>query len=449
MRIQQQQSAFGEQLLGSAKDASGQPVDWSKLPQGGTSIDLQKIYSEFFKKFQGDPNVRNQDAARMSELSYGTNPSVLRNTLGATRQQTRGSAGYGDITDSLAQTPDQVRRRAQSAVEELHKPELAMRRSMTETQLSNQGLAPGSEAHANSMREVADAESRAQLMAIAAGRDEASQMFGQQLQEGQFENAAQAQGFGQDFSNAGLGNSLQNQEFMQELQTSGFFNTAEGQGFAQRMGVGQMNNAAAAQKYGADMGGLQFENEAQQREFQNLLTQAKQGNAEAQQIVQSVISGGQYNQGLRAQSMQELLAQRSQPLNEMNAFMTGQQVQMPQFFSFGQSGAAKPGDISGAMDQGYQSQLDTWGAKNQQTQQTYSAIASAVASYFSDRRLKRDIEYLFTLPNGIKIHKYRFIGKHGMELGVIAQEVMEIMPDAVHKDPRSGFFMVDYDKVLA
>ena len=66
----------------------------------------------------------------------------------------------------------------------------------------------------------------------------------------------------------------------------------------------------------------------------------------------------------------------------------------------------------------------------------------------SDKRLKKDISHVFTLANKIKIYKYRFIGSDRMELGVLAQEVQEVMPGAVTTDSH-GFLRVNYDMVLA
>lgn len=447
-RIQQGRSDFAEQLMGTAKNAMGNPIDWNQMDNGAINA---ADYINLGSRFQGDPSVRNLNAAQLGPLAGNVQAGVLQRTIGGPQQQLRGSAGYGNIQNQLQYDPTAIRAQAQSAVEQLQKPELEGRRAALQTQLANQGITQGSEAYDNAMREQNDAESRAQLMAIAAGRDEANQLFGQELQSGQFSNQAQAQGFGQDYTNAGLGNAVNQTEFGQGMSLADLWNRTQGTEFSQGMQNAGLQNSAAGQQYAASMGGLQFENQAQQQQFANLLQKTQQGNAEAAQALQMMLQGMQANQQNRGQNIQTLLAKRNQPLNEMNAFLTGQQVQMPQFFGFNSANRTTPGDIQGAMDQNYQNQLDSWGAGNAQRSQTWGAIGSAIATYlgYSDRRLKKKIKVLFTLPNGIEVCSFQFIGKNRPELGVIAQQVLGIMPEAVIKDPRSGYYMVDYSKVLA
>ena len=51
---------------------------------------------------------------------------------------------------------------------------------------------------------------------------------------------------------------------------------------------------------------------------------------------------------------------------------------------------------------------------------------------------------LCTLPNGVGIYEYEWkTGGFGKMIGVIAQEVQKIIPEAVRNDP-SGFLVVDY-----
>ena len=69
---------------------------------------------------------------------------------------------------------------------------------------------------------------------------------------------------------------------------------------------------------------------------------------------------------------------------------------------------------------------------------------------FSDERLKKDIEEVKTLSNGVKVVRWKWndIGKKLANpdqptFGVIAQQVAKIIPDAVMKHA-SGYLMVDY-----
>jgi hypothetical protein len=60
---------------------------------------------------------------------------------------------------------------------------------------------------------------------------------------------------------------------------------------------------------------------------------------------------------------------------------------------------------------------------------------------FSDRRLKSNIEQVGTHPLGIGIYEYDIFGNR--ERGVMADEVLNVMPNAVSVHP-SGFMQVDY-----
>ena len=151
----------------------------------------------------------------------------------------------------------------------------------------------------------------------------------------------------------------------------------------------------------------------------------------------------------RQRAMAEMLQRRGQPLNELNALLSGQQVGMPQMPSFNPGGLAQAPNFSGAAQNQYGAALDASNASNASTTGAMNG-AMGLASLFmlSDKRLKKDIMHVFTLPNKIKVYKYRFVGSDRMELGVLAQEVQEIMPDAVAVDSH-GFLRVNYDKVLA
>lgn len=85
------------------------------------------------------------------------------------------------------------RQKAQDAITKLQQPSLDRRRAAAETQLVNQGFARDSEAYKAAMQDVDDAEARANLAAIAEGRNESELMFGQDLSAGQFGNQARAQ----------------------------------------------------------------------------------------------------------------------------------------------------------------------------------------------------------------------------------------------------------------
>jgi hypothetical protein len=64
----------------------------------------------------------------------------------------------------------------------------------------------------------------------------------------------------------------------------------------------------------------------------------------------------------------------------------------------------------------------------------------------SDVRLKRDIVQVGRLDNGIGIYRFRYNWSDQTYVGVLAQEVQQIIPDSVVTGP-DGYLRVDYAKL--
>lgn len=71
------------------------------------------------------------------------------------------------------------------------------------------------------------------------------------------------------------------------------------------------------------------------------------------------------------------------------------------------------------------------------------AGAGSVAAALSDRRLKRDVVKVGELASGLGLYLFRYLWSPVLHLGVMAQEVLKVKPDAVIHLP-SGFMAVDY-----
>ena len=79
-----------------------------------------------------------------------------------------------------------------------------------------------------------------------------------------------------------------------------------------------------------------------------------------------------------------------------------------------------------------------------------------IASIFSDRRLKTNIKYEYTMTKGYKVYSWNW-NKKANEIGindnnypnsgVIAQEVADINPEAVIKDKNTGYLAVNYERL--
>jgi hypothetical protein len=64
----------------------------------------------------------------------------------------------------------------------------------------------------------------------------------------------------------------------------------------------------------------------------------------------------------------------------------------------------------------------------------------------SDRRLKTDIVRVGILRAGIPLYRFRYIGRDEVHVGVMAQDVLPVVPEAVITDA-SGFMRVDYRRL--
>ena len=62
----------------------------------------------------------------------------------------------------------------------------------------------------------------------------------------------------------------------------------------------------------------------------------------------------------------------------------------------------------------------------------------------SDIRLKTDVEQVGVASNGLPLYSFRYFWSDAVYQGVMAQDVLEDFPEAVHTMP-NGFMAVNYD----
>ena len=147
----------------------------------------------------------------------------------------------------------------------------------------------------------------------------------------------------------------------------------------------------------------------------------------------------------RAQALQRELSLRAQPLNEIIGLMGGSQIQMPQFGAY-QGQQVAPSPIFGAAQAAGQNAMQQYGIQqagiNAQTSALGNLFGTAAGLYLrSDRRLKSKIVRVGTHPRGFGIYEYDIEGRR--ERGVMAQEVLPILPHAVRMMP-NGYLAVNY-----
>jgi hypothetical protein len=74
------------------------------------------------------------------------------------------------------------------------------------------------------------------------------------------------------------------------------------------------------------------------------------------------------------------------------------------------------------------------------------SIVSVFPAPESDIRLKQDIRQIGFTAHGLPYYSFRYIGKAGLYEGVMAQDVLGVMPEAVVLGT-DGYMRVDYEKL--
>lgn len=178
--------------------------------------------------------------------------------------------------------------------------------------------------------------------------------------------------------------------------------------------------------------------------YKNATAQFGEGKSQAYEAARDNAISGATNQ--TGQGIQQSIALQNQPLNYYNSLMGGTQAQTPQFSS-APAVSSNPADVSGAINNAYQGNVNSYNAQVGQQNQTMGQIGSLLAMYMmSDERLKDDHGVIGETYEGIPIHSYNYKGSETPHIGVMAQDVEKIIPDAVATHP-SGFKMVNYAKI--
>lgn len=147
----------------------------------------------------------------------------------------------------------------------------------------------------------------------------------------------------------------------------------------------------------------------------------------------------------RSQAFGESLSTRNQPINEITALLSGSQIANPGAQSGATPQASVGGvDYAGLVNSNYQAQLANRGGVMGGLFGLAGGLGSAAMKYgaFSDRRVKTDISRVGKLDNGLPVFAYRYIWGGPMHIGVMAQDVEQVHPDAVFEV--GGVKAVDY-----
>lgn len=339
-------------------DLLGKPMDISKAPVAG---DPSKLRLPQYQQFAAGPRLQTSignagDIMRSYETDFDT--STYENALMARLN-----------------------------------PQLERDRAALETRLANQGLQPGSEAYNRAIDEANRTSNDARIAAVLNAGQEQTRLANVANQKASFENAAQAQAYGQALQNADFGNNA-NQQMYQNGQSA----TAA-------------NNALQDQSFNAQQAQINAQNTA------------------------------------RSNYLNEQYASRNQPINEIAALLSGAQVTSPNFVQT-QGQSIQPVDYAGLVQQNYQNQMAAYNARQQAGGNLLDSLLGFLPK--SDRRAKKNIEKVGRLK-GHNLYEFQYKGeptsgpKH---IGVMAQEVEKTRPEAVLRGA-DGMRRVDYGRLFA
>jgi hypothetical protein len=147
--------------------------------------------------------------------------------------------------------------------------------------------------------------------------------------------------------------------------------------------------------------------------------------------------------GANQDEMGRQLTARQQQYNELAALLGGQQLNPLTPSGGGLDANTAYANQQAGVNRQYQGQLAGYNAGVSQNNATIGGLFSLAAAAISDVRLKRDIERVGIYMPGVWIYEFSYIWGGARHIGVMAQEVLGVMPEAVF-EREDGYLMVDY-----
>jgi len=320
------------------------------------------------------------DYEGLPAMQSGGTPGEIRTNVADYAPGLNTSFNFGDAPAAPTYDTGYRDRVAQSLMERMMPVQDYQNRQL-QTQLSNQGFKLGSEGYKRGLDELAQRQAAERYNAYDTAGNEAQRMYGSQM-------------------------------------------GARQQGISEAMSQGNFNNQALGQAQGLDINAMNAMNAAQGQQFGLNQSYANQQNT------------------LRQQALAEQAQRRGMSLNEMNALMSGQQVNMPNMPQFNTAGISQTPNLMGAMQNTYQANLDAANAKNAGISNALGGATNFASAFgFSDIRLKSNIRRVGTHSVGVGVYEYDIFGHR--ERGVIAQELQRVRPDLVRQHD-SGYLTVNY-----
>ena len=184
--------------------------------------------------------------------------------------------------------------------------------------------------------------------------------------------------------------------------------------------------------------------------------QMNQGQKENDLYAANTTQG--FNTGLAAnqQAYNQAQTNYNMPINTLSALRTGAQVQNPTFVNSANQATTGGADLLGAASQQYNAALGNQNMQNASQSNLNSGLISLAGAGImaSDIRMKENIKQVYSLANGLPVYEYEYkpefkdLAGHGKFVGVMAQDVQKVIPDAV-LTLDNGYLAVDYGKINA
>lgn len=320
----------------------------------------------------------------------------------------------------------------------------AQQAQATAAQLRAQGLTPGSAAYNNAMTLQNQAFNDQWNEMYLTGRQQAVSQMTQGYQN-EYQRAVEAQAQAQQ----NYANTYQNTQSQVAQQQQQFANILN----AQQQTFGQNQQTYADLLQGA-VQGTQEQQDYFSNQYQNALnqeTQNQQNYANAMATTsQAQNEMQQYYQNLMTNTMQ----QYNFPLQTLATVMGGSSPQSP---SFGQTPttSVSPANYEGDVQSTYADQMSAYNAQMQQQNAMmggiFSLFGTLAGGLMSDKRVKEGVndnepEKVGELENDLPVYLYRYKAGGPPQIGVMAQDVEKVNPEAVHTI--GGLRFVDYRKAV-
>lgn len=203
------------------------------------------------------------------------------------------------------------------------------------------------------------------------------------------------------------------------------------------------NDAYEQGAYGATIGAgaeaqryLGMDSSVRGQQFGERSAQGAFANQAANQVFGQNMDASRYDTQLRQQQLTEEMTKRGFSLNEINAILSGQQVNMPGMPNFTPATKSEGVQSLAAAQMTGQSALDAFNAQQSGLNSAMGGVAQlgSTAMMFSDRRLKKNIVELGVDEKGLMKYEFHYQWDRDTDkkhTGYMADEVEKLYPHAV------------------